>query len=394
MIKLLRRVVRKIFFFSFQNSLIILDFFFPKRNDFIVFGSNGGNIPTGNSLSLFEYLLNVKDIQSKFFLRKQCYDDRMISFYSFKDILFFLRAKVVILTHGSSDLFPLSFSKRKVVINLFHGVPTKGMGYAQKEITNSSLKNGKQGKQFNFLLCSSKIAAHNMNYCLSGDRITYLLCGQPRNDRFVNGKNKPHIKQSMLKKDFDKVILYAPTWREYGPTEWFSFDDANLDELNQLLVLNKSIIYLRPHVNEKFEDIGKNLRSNIKLLDYLQCPDVYDLLLDVDCLITDYSSIYNDFILMDRPVIFIHYDITRYLRYNSLMLDDIDFWYPGEKPESFKHLIFVLSRILDSGNDGFELQRSLVNRLLHSYENGKACEKITSFLKKGDFSSRQREIEL
>jgi len=362
-----------------------IDFLVPKRYDYIAFGSNGGKAASGNALSLYEYLKNDKELKCKYYIRKK---NKFLSSYSFSELIFFFRAKIVVITHGEGDFNPLAFSKRKIVINLFHGVPTKGMGYAEKIRTKAAIRNAKNGKSFDYFLCSSKIAAHNINYCINGNKIIYLLCGQPRNDRFFK------TDKLRLHKHFSIQILYAPTWKNYKQTDWFPYKNLNLKALNDFLTEHNAAIYLRPHVNEKPVDLKQFLHSNIKILSFNDYPDINEFLLQTDCLITDYSSIYNDFILMDKPVIFLHHDIDEYLTHNSLLFGKNNLWYPGSKPKNEKEFINAISKIVLTKDDGYKKERQLVNRLFHTYEKGDSCKKISQFIKSKSFPKSVRETEL
>lgn len=375
----------------FSIVIRIIDFFFTKERRIVIFASSGGKALTGNGLSLYNYLKNDPDFDCFYYVRQKD-SEKAISYRSIKDIIIFLRARFVFITHGMKDFHPLNCSSRKIVINLFHGVPTKGMGLAQKFRTKSSLQNARNAHRFDFFLSSSKISAHNINYCLEGDKLTYLLCGQPRNDRFfnINSDQKP---PDFIKKGYDSIFLYAPTWREYEKTNHFPFKDYDNEEINSILNRKNALLYLRPHINE-MGDIRYLVHSNIKLLTFEDCPDVYDLLPFIDCLITDYSSIYNDYLLLNKPIIFIQKDIEKYCEYNSILIDDFVFWYPGIKPFDFDSYKEALIKILENGNDGYDEHRKKVNKLLHTYEHGDSCLKLTRFIKQNKLPGNCREILL
>lgn len=59
--------------------------------------------------------------------------------------------------------------------------------------------------------------------------------------------------------------------------------------------------------------------------------DFYNILNAVDILITDYSSIYFDFLLLDRPIIFTPIDYEEYKHNRGFLLEPFDFWAPGDK---------------------------------------------------------------
>ena len=78
----------------------------------------------------------------------------------------------------------------------------------------------------------------------------------------------------------------------------------------------------------------KDKCSNIKVLD--NESDMYPLFSKVDLLITDYSSIFFDFLLTDKPVLFYPYDKDDYLTKDRSMYDEYDTVTPGHKAYDFK----------------------------------------------------------
>jgi CDP-glycerol glycerophosphotransferase len=293
------------------------------------------------------------------------------------------------------DVFPLKISNRKKVINLFHGFALKGMGLAQKRRSDLSLRHGNAGKRFQYFLCTSKIAAHNINYCLDGHRIQYILCGQPRNDIFF--QNRDVLKRKLYSKlglsPIDKLILYAPTWREYGATIWFPFEGIDYVGLNNILKSENTYIYIKPHISEKGFFEKNSTITNIRILDDFQDGlQSNELLVACDALITDYSSIFIDFLLLDRPIIFFHSDLFEFSSYNSLLLNN-SFWFPGYTPKNFDEFLENIKSIL-CGKDEFKNQRKLVNSLLNTYETGNASKRIANYLKNESDNLLMREVEL
>ena len=91
--------------------------------------------------------------------------------------------------------------------------------------------------------------------------------------------------------------MYAPTYRDYTETRLFPFEDYNKEELGDFLEVNKAIIFIRTHIDESI-DVEEHLGKRIILLNENIIEDIMIVLNVFDILITDYSSIYIDFLLL------------------------------------------------------------------------------------------------
>jgi len=134
-----------------------------------------------------------------------------------------------------------------------------------------------------------------------------LITGFPRNDVFL-GSVKERNNNTLLK------CIYMPTFRGGIGTECDLFNQYGFDlaEIEQAFTKNNIQLTLRMHpVNTPPKKLIESLKnSQVIILDDGQ--DIYDTIADYDCLITDYSSIYFDFILSDKPIIFAPFDLEKY----------------------------------------------------------------------------------
>lgn len=134
--------------------------------------------------------------------------------------------------------------------------------------------------------------------------------GCPRNDRLVrlDGKEIEEVKMKLGIPEKTKILLYAPTFRDT------SLDikqpiGINIERTLNLLEANGEswIILVRAHHTSKGLIVNNN-----KVIDVSNYPDMADLLLATDVLITDYSSCCCDYILTNRPCVLVQYDSTIY----------------------------------------------------------------------------------
>ena len=120
-----------------------------------------------------------------------------------------------------------------------------------------------------------------------------------------------------MEKEFKKVILLAPTFRETISTDYFSLDEAK--KLNNFLEKKNYLIIIKTHPNETRKFLDKqysNLINITKSYNY----DATDFTPFIDCVMTDYSSIYIDFLLTWKPVIFYQKDLDDYINKERWLL--------------------------------------------------------------------------
>jgi len=178
--------------------------------------------------------------------------------------------------------------------------------------------------------------------------------------------------------EYKKIILYGPTYRRDKPSEFFPFENFDIQQFRQFLDDEKIIFLLRGHVYAK----GSNrdfFGERILDLSHEVLEDVHEILPEIDILITDYSSLYITFLLINRPLIFVPSDLNEYETDRGLLLDDYNHWTPGRKVSTYCEFIGALEEIL-SGHDAFKPQREQLRKLFHYYQDGNTSEKLLRVL--------------
>lgn len=148
-----------------------------------------------------------------------------------------------------------------------------------------------------------------------------IITGQPRNDEMF--KENP-IMDGAVRRGADKVILWLPTYRNEEkdfPTPVLTERQAL--ELNEMLKLRNAKLIVKIHPLQKLSGEMKKY-SYIEFVTQEQLNKsemtVYSLLRAADALITDYSSVYFDFMMLDRPIGFTVDDIEEYKKTEILYL--------------------------------------------------------------------------
>ena len=107
--------------------------------------------------------------------------------------------------------------------------------------------------------------------------------------------------------------------------------------------------------------------------------DLYEILPHTDMLITDYSSVYFDYLLLNKPIVFINTDLEKYRETRGLLLEPYDQWTPGLKVREFEELIKVIKNSFSE--DTFIKQRKELIDIFHTYKDGKSTERLEAFIK-------------
>jgi len=270
-------------------------------------------------------------------------------------------------------------------------------GYGTKKTPGlDEIKNKKKLKVFSFL-------RENIDYIITlsnRDEEYFLKCkyfeklplpkyvplGLPRNDILFNKNFIDSSKKEISEKynlENKKIILYAPTWRGYKIANMFPFSRNNFENLDKYLEKHKWKLLYRPHYMEDIivNQLINGLKNIIKI-DFNDEPYTQKILASSDVLITDYSSIYIDFLILNRPIIFIPFDYEKYIRDRGLVIDFKDkSEIPGEKILSMNEMINYLQE-LEKGNDDYINWRLLARKKFYKYFDGKSCSRIWDFINK------------
>lgn len=198
-----------------------------------------------------------------------------------------------------------------------------------------------------------------------------ILCsGLPRNDDFVNFKNKSKDKPKELKNY--KIVLYAPTFRATNNDEAYNLDlETLIEKLNKTTEFKwKVIVKLHPNmIDSSFIKFSDNI------LNYSNIPDINDLLLMTDILITDYSSVMFDYMLLNKPIILYAADIEEYKKDRdfSIKLEEVPFEIAKNNQELFNIIENMKNKDYKSIYENFGKEYGL-------NETGKSSEEIVKII--------------
>lgn len=201
--------------------------------------------------------------------------------------------------------------KKHVYINTWHGIPLKKLALDEPHLSYL-VKKWYQTVQFNLLTCCSAYdqAIFKRIFPSTQNIETVNL---PRNYPLVQRANEQEAILTKLQLKHDrKVILYAPTFRDYAMDTVSDQVIKTLDTLAQ-----KYTVLVREHYfsNVDFPDT---------VVDVSNYPDVNELMIASDLLITDYSSIILDYALLHKPIFLYLYDWEQYAQYRGFYTSPIE----------------------------------------------------------------------
>lgn len=306
--------------------------------------------------------------------------------HSLKDILILSCAKYIFYTHGLG----LDFRVRKdqKVLNLWHGIPIKGI---------KRMSNKRQKPQFHYLLCLSEENAPFISKFLECD-ITYAIpLGYPRNDLLIKhkgiGRQNPFVPTGFN----GKVVIWMPTFRKSW-NKIISEDNCDnetglplLETATALQGFNSFLSSINTHLIVKIHHLQAQkdaFKYNLSNIVFVQDEDIlskqlqlYQIIAKTDALLTDYSSVFIDYLLIDRPIGFILDDMEKYKNNRGEFLySPITDLMAGTHIYNIKQLKDFFSDIA-TGVDNTKGIRNAIRRKMIKYHDGNSCERIATFLR-------------
>ena len=282
-------------------------------------------------------------------------------------------------TSAGLPAYGIGLHKKRLIINLWHGVPLKKIALLDPNLKKAARIYFKKifSENYTCILTTSHelIPLMARSFAVSEDKIK--VWGQPRNDGLFQKNDCREILGQLFPDlpEYTKTVLYAPTFRDYGQVQLFPFKDFDQEQLEAFLEEKNMLLFIRTHVAEQ-GSAAPYLGKRIRFLGNEQAEDVTGILNIFDCLITDYSSIYIDYLLTDKPMIFLPYDRQQYLDGRGMNFDYDDVT-PGPKPETINDFLDALS----PKEDFWKSERTRVNRLFNEIQHPCAADICNKVLK-------------
>ena len=389
---------------SINFILYYISFLIPRDKNIWVFGAWFGERYSDNPKYVYEYVSKVEkkirpiwlthdnDIRKK--LCSKGYKVYIIR--SFLGFWYSCRASVAIFNCALSvDVNPVGLSRAKK-FQLWHGTPLKKIGYDDLLSGDANYKSNGTVKGFlrkillpymstyDAIISPSYYVSNFLETAFRMDSSKVFVTGYPRGDVILSkDPQKIEIVEKLkLKFKPKKIIGYIPTHRQQGIKEFKYLSKEDIEKLNICLKKQDAIMLVKLHYYHTHEEGYKNLEgdSRIYFLKEEEVPDVNYLLPWLNCLITDYSSVYFDYLLLDRPVIFFPFDYNEYITKDRELYVDYNEVTPGEKCFTWDEIINELEK-LESGIDLYVVKRKNVTKKYNDYIDTDNSKRVTDIAK-------------
>lgn len=394
---------------GYWAQLLLLPFYgfsflFPRDRKIWLFGSTFGRRFADNPKYFYLYLKehseeNVRPIwishKKEIVMFLQEHGCESYYYKSIIGIWYGLRAKVYLFDNYSKDI-NFWTSGGAIKINLWHGTGNKKanqdnvLDYFRhprtwREWFLTFPRRLSDEKPNHYILATSKPLAIITESAFGTDSQHVLIDGYPRNDAMLdrefpnlyNEQEKNNLRQLQRWKEQGYVIdFYMPTFRD---SEEKFFKVMDLEIFNEFLVQHRIIFISKLHPKSKLkEKFSKVQYTNIKNVD--ADVDPYTFLSYVDILTADYSSVYSDFMLLDRPVVAFHYDYEEYSTFTREGYVPFQEYMPEKTAYTMQELMKYTHAVLQA--DECREKRAVSRNRMFARQDAKATERLTGKIKR------------
>lgn len=298
---------------------------------------------------------------------------------SVRAALAFLRARYVMTTESLYGNRPPPPSQ--VLVNIWHGEPpTKvtarffaGQGPLRATVAP---------------VCSTLGRAYRAaEFGLDPRRVPVV--GAPRNDRMLRA-SREHVRAALLGDDADRpTLLWLPSFRtaRWGDKVRTDVNSAfhagvpysreDLDRIDAAVdaVGARLVVKLHPHDALSLTGDFRAVRVLTQEQMYAAGLTVYPALAAFDGLVTDMSSVWVDYLLLDRPLVFAFPDVEDYRDGRGLNLEPFESWVPGPFTRTADELVAALADVVE-GRDPCAQLRAVTRRRFHRHRDDRSAERL------------------
>ena len=266
----------------------------------------------------------------------------------------------------------------QTVVNMWHGTPMKDI---------SSLQEGvfREKDAFSYVLSASPEVDGLMLRTFGCPREKTLTIGYPRNDWLFSVKDV-FSPLGIDRGAFTHVAMWMPTFRKSSSLGRSDSDrdfpvltPENVFALDKALREREILLVIKPHPAADALKLMPERLSNIIILtnDSLGAAGIqaYELLGRCDILLTDYSSVYFDFLITGKPILFVFDDFESYKSGLGFFFKDPLAVMPGPKAHTVGELLEALDALL-GGEDMYVEERKAMNKRFNLYSDGKNRARI------------------
>lgn len=337
---------------------------------------------TDNAYAIYHYL--IKTYPNKYRYIWLSVDKKynaqgidMVYRFSLKGLWYYYRAKYIFCTHGVNAV--LRLSQQNKIVNMWHGMPLKTIG--SLDPTSS----GYNPTIADYLVATSPFFQDLMSRAFNNKDLKCVpIVGQPRNDLLFE-KTSFYEEFSIDKEQFSQIGIWLPTYRSsvigdiridgnYKEGNISFLSEKELFDLNKALCLSKTLLLIKLHPMDALQEYSFTSYSNILIMKQKDFKgQLYPLLGSCDFLLTDYSSVWLDYEILDKPIGFVMNDIEEYKNTRGLTIQNLDDYLPGPILDTLEKLILFISKPYSpiKKKDNF----------FNTYKDNRSSQRLADFLK-------------
>lgn len=362
----------------YYQILSFINKFIPKKNKIVIYG---GEFLDDNSEAMFRYLNDKTDYEvvcicNKSLKYKSRENVRIIK-NTYRNAFIELSTSRVLID-SSFHTVKMKPTKNQLFIQCWHGSPLKSM--------NDPANNG---KYYSIFFYASDFFKSYLQEYFHTTKDNMICLGGPRNDYLF----EPQINNYRCEEyaGYKYRVIWMPTFRQgLGRTE------SNVDipilnatiisELDERLKELDIALIIKPHRVQigSFEHLlSKYNPTNISIIsdEYFIKHNIplYSFVANMDALLTDYSSIYFDFLLLNKPIGFAIDDIEQYSFNRGFAFTNPLELMPGKKIKSIKELISFFEDIA-MNNDAYRSERTKMCSTFNHFLDGENCQRCKELI--------------
>jgi CDP-glycerol glycerophosphotransferase len=347
-----------------------------------------------NVFAVFEKVKSNPEIKKIIFTKKKnieltgSVNVEFANVFSLKGLLRLSQCGVIFIQHTLLldyalrwPFFAVALLKRSIGVNLWHGIAIK-----QIRASHPNPKDIEEHEHFKMVISSSKIdklvmiAAFNP---INPHRVS--ITGLPRNDFLLMNENElptEYLSQlKVIEKNIGnkRLIIYAPTFRD--SKTYYPFSNNEIYRLKNLLKEHNAVLGFRVHYfdfstrnqflalvdNELFFDFGQKVINDMNLL-----------IRKSDLIITDYSSLYVDAMLLNKPMISFAYDLENYRDVERGFYYKFENVFPGNIYSNFNSTLDTLELFLQNKYTVNSDKYNSIKQLFFDFTDNRNSERVVA----------------
>ena len=233
---------------------------------------------------------------------------------------------------------------------------------------------------------------HVDQYTVTEDQV--VCTGLPRNDElYVHNDSLPRLIADADR--FKKVILWAPTFRQHANGKRVDTENrfplglpllTGLEDaarLDAFLQEHQMLLIIKPH---PVQDLSYLKEIDLQNIRTIYNPDLAkagiqlnELMEQTDAMITDYSSIYYDYMLLDKPIALTTDDLDNYQNDKGFVFDNVYDIIKGEHLKNTDELLAFLTDVCE-GRDRMLAERTAVKEKINDFLDGNSSRRVYDFI--------------